>query len=594
MEPKIDSISRTIPAIYTQLQNLPSGAPLALRPEVSGDSETTTATLFDSHQPSPMVQRRDPYRYVSAVHKMMAWPAVRQTLEDARPRIPDLQAVFWEPDFLFDMLERQGQGHRLPREALESITVSERISLGVPADDPRLIQLTDLSYDVLEDRARIYFNTFNRIHPVLDRQYFLEHVLLPVIESGFGESAASTLVCFVLALAEVALADAGREPFPILRSQQNDTTVYRPPGLAFFNEGRRLLGFSVAESSLENIQAYILAGNSAELRSSRGDQILRSFWYCLTMETGFNLELELPLTGLQQLEAKMGMPTFPNDVVIDDDHLREQVLGDSVSQYIDIYLYHISLRNLAVKIHDGFKRIVESSSSGPGSAIPEPCGSIVNELATLLDMWHRSLPEDLTWDRVNHGAIFQAPQLETPGEQFYIDSIYTTGAMHGLESAPVPGFLAPESGYPNSNDVLHAILRSRYYHLEHLLYRPFFYKALHYPEELVKEDCVATATFLNACLLWPITLPPASSHKRLIPCPYFWTQNIMGILIILHISRKNPTVYNIRRSYCKPEFDNEAKLTVELCISWIRDLRDSDASARWCWNVLKGLYRLED
>ncbi|TQN67657.1 Sterol uptake control protein 2, partial [Colletotrichum shisoi] len=215
---------------------------------------------------------------------------------------------------------------------------------------------------VIEDHARIYFNTFNRIHPVLDRQYFMGVVFPGVLMNNFDEDASSTLLCLVLALAEVAMADVsgrGLLSFQDQPRKPDDTTEkieYRPPGIEFFNEARRRLGFSMGDDSLENIQMYILAGNPAELDAAHGDQICRVFWYCSIAETSLQLEPQLPLTGLDKLEPSIQLPQFPEYVTTTDQLLRAQMYNDRMSHYGEIFSYQISLRNLAVKVHDGLKR----------------------------------------------------------------------------------------------------------------------------------------------------------------------------------------------------------------------------------------------
>lgn len=218
--------------------------------------------------------------------------------------------------------------------------------------------------------------------------------------------------------------------------------------------------------------------------------------------------------------------------------------------------------------------------------------AVVDELMKQLDRWHNSLPDGLLWDRHNHSVVYQALELEANAQQFYAPSMYATEPMDEMQSTSISEFIVPNSDYPHSNDVLHALLRTRYYHLEYLLYRPFVYKVLHEPEKLVEEDFVATAKCLQACLLWPIILPPVSRNKRLIPCLYLWSQNILGVLVILHLSTKNMTLYQARNR-CGPEFELQAKMTVEMGLAWIRDLKDSDRCAQWCWAILKGLYRLD-
>ncbi|GJC86962.1 hypothetical protein ColLi_09800 [Colletotrichum liriopes] len=259
------------------------------------------------------------------------------------------------------------------------------------------------------------------------------------------------------------------------------------------------------------------------------------------------------------------MPQFPDYVTTTNELLRVQMYNDRMSHFGEIFVYQISLRNLAVEIHDGLEQGY------------------------------------LSWDRDLASTVYSAPELQPSGQSFYVQSMYAAEAMDGLHPAPMTNFIGPDManpnaniGYPNSDDVLLAVMRSRYYYLEYLLYRPFAYKVLHeHPDNLTEADLSATTRFLHACVLWPVMVPPTSQHKRMIPCLYFWSQNILGALIILHLSLVNPMLSNIRQSHCRQGYEQEAELTVEWGIAWIRDLKDTDRTAQWCWTILKGLYRLD-
>ncbi|KAK1975499.1 hypothetical protein LZ30DRAFT_356589 [Colletotrichum cereale] len=632
-----------IPEISAQLLILRDSIPTLLPTEssASSDGASSTATMQPSSGLSLTPRHQAARRYAPAVDRILFWPAVRQTLENVRPKIPGIQAIFQGPESSSVLFEQRGDPRRLFRGGLESLGAQDRISLAIAPDDPRPLQMTSISPHIIAERIRIYFNTFNRIHPVLDRQYFMEVVFPGVLHNRFCEDAASTLLCLVMALAEVAIADVSGRGFSAFQSHQDgdpgdprDYIEYRPPGIEFFNEARRRLGFSVGECSLENIQMFILAGlyyescsrhmefwkmtisaslacyaliarNSAEIYAAHGDQICRAFWYCSIMETGMQQELELPLTGLDKLESRIQLPQFPDYVTTTDELLRVQMYNDRISHYGEVFVYHISLRNIAVKIYNGLKQVAEASVPISNQTMPGPddlLQAVVDKMARELEQWHGSLPVHLSWDRNLPSTVYSAPDLQPSGQSFYAQNMYAAEAMDALHSAPMSSFIGSDItnpntsiGYPNSDDVLLAIMRSRYYRLEYLLYRPFAYKILHeHPDSLTETDLSATTRFLHACVLWPIMVPPTSQHKRMIPCLYFWSQNILGALIILHLSLINPTLSKIRQRHCRQGFEQEAELTVEWGTAWIRDLKDVDRTAQRCWAILKGLYRLDD
>lgn len=51
---------------------------------------------------------------------------------------------------------------------------------------------------------------------------------------------------------------------------------------------------------------------------------------------------------------------------------------------------------------------------------------------------------------------------------------------------------------------------------------------------------------------------------------------------------------DIRAQFCGPVFEAEIGETTEVMIDWIRDLKGSDSIAMWCWNILQGLYRVDE
>lgn len=119
------------------------------------------------------------------------------------------------------------------------------------------------------------------------------------------------------------------------------------------------------------------------------------------------------------------------------------------------------------------------------------------------------------------------------------------------------------------------------------------YKALHHPEQLTQEDAEGVAICLQSSLLWPVAMSPIRGKKRLVPCIVFWSQNLFGILLLLHLSQHVPILERIRSDLLGDQFTVDAKETVHLYIDWIRDLKDVDATASWCWSIIETLFPLE-
>jgi hypothetical protein len=156
-----------------------------------------------------------------------------------------------------------------------------------------------------------------------------------------------------------------------------------------------------------------------------------------------------------------------------------------------------------------------------------------------------------------------------------------------LDAAPTP--------YPYAYDIQVALLRTRYYYTKYLLHRPFLHKALHHPDSMTADDAAGAAACLRAALKWPVTMSPTCTRKRLIPCLYFWTQNVLGVLLILHVASTDPMLQRIvRGGLCGETWEMDASETVGLYIDWLRDLKEADPAAGFGWQVVRAVYGLEE
>ncbi|KIH89713.1 hypothetical protein SPBR_07644 [Sporothrix brasiliensis 5110] len=148
--------------------------------------------------------------------------------------------------------------------------------------------------------------------------------------------------------------------------------------------------------------------------------------------------------------------------------------------------------------------------------------------------------------------------------------------------------------YPFALDLQVALLRSRYYYTKYLVYKPCLYKAMHHPAQLSHDDAAGAAACLQACLSWPIAMSPTCTRKRLVPCLFFYTQNFLGVLLVLRLAQQLPILQRITATLCGGEqFARAARTTTALCIAWLRDLRGVDRAAEWAWSVVQALYIVE-
>lgn len=180
-----------------------------------------------------------------------------------------------------------------------------------------------------------------------------------------------------------------------------------------------------------------------------------------------------------------------------------------------------------------------------------PPTHVISELARQIDEWRTQLPRLLQWLDASRYEISDAR----------IDSPIELG---------------------NSQ------LRSRYYYARFMIYRPFVYKALHFPNQMTEEDNHHAAACLEACLFWPISLDPARMRKRLVPYLFAWTQNFLGVLLILRMTTVDRTLRAIATTHLDSAY---VEKTVHLLLDWFRDMRQVDGMAEWSWNILSNLYR---
>lgn len=236
------------------------------------------------------------------------------------------------------------------------------------------------------------------------------------------------------------------------------------------------------------------------------------------------------------------------------------------------------------------QRSASFSIPGTPAHSPPSVSVTIKPLVLQLDQWRGSLlPVHLRWHEGDPGAF------PNPSHEVYGPAYPPAAASHGHNAFMFTTDLDNEPvSYPYALDIQVAMLRTRYYYIKYLIHRPFLYKALHYPDQIVREDAEGAAECLKACLKWPVIMSPTCTHKRLVPCLFFWTQNLLGTLVILHLSQQVPILTRIRSTMCGDRFEIDASETVALAIDWIRDLKSIDPAARWAWVIVKTMYHLDD
>jgi hypothetical protein len=127
-----------------------------------------------------------------------------------------------------------------------------------------------------------------------------------------------------------------------------------------------------------------------------------------------------------------------------------------------------------------------------------PTASSLKQLAGQLAQWRGMLPRDLQWTE-DDPAGFPSPQPVMGGFNQPLDPNLSPHQEHSnpplfttdLDSEPVQ--------YPYVYDIQVALLRTRYYYAKYMVYRPFVYKALHFPEQMTQDDAEGVAECLRVC-----------------------------------------------------------------------------------------------
>lgn len=199
---------------------------------------------------------------MSSVSRMLEWPVMRQLFESVGQK---LQSAVNEHDNFPSPRGLLESIASLPLDGIQSLGVPEntlRVPLHIAATRANL-DLTSpaLDWETMQRLSKCYFDAFNFLSPIMDRHWFNTDTLTSIINTGFEENTKSALVFLVLALGEVAMNSAG-VPITSFKGRPSGIkggTSDRPPGLAYFNEARKRMGFALTEVSVENVQMCALA-----------------------------------------------------------------------------------------------------------------------------------------------------------------------------------------------------------------------------------------------------------------------------------------------------------------------------------------------
>ncbi|KAK3058886.1 hypothetical protein LTR09_000451 [Extremus antarcticus] len=589
LENKFDTLALSTPS--SSSPDLRSFAKTISDPSPSGSSGASVEHMQDFPR-----ELQQSYQHLTAPHKIILWPSIYIFLINSGVQgTSDLQYVLQEgtPWFIRQEMAKHPDplpfDVNLPYFALNNTQREQGYSSNVA--------FPTLTIQNIREQCDAYFNTFNVLFPLLNRDSFMNNTVAPLMRDGYSDGDVNAvLALLVFALGQVAIDGVFERPIALVDGQPSGFrggSAERPPGLAIFNEARRRIGFIQTHTSLENVQVLLLEATyyestvrhldfwrstvaasmacqvlikvkDVDWSTTEGDLIKRAFWSCILSEDFYHLDLDLPRTGIVSYEEEVPLPYFH------DGHEAPTGPGTEERSHFQYhFLAMIALRRLIARINTaihGAASETETTESYGGPPV-----HVIRELARQLDSWRSLLPRPLQWsdtDKFDFPAT--APNVRRPAEPLF---------------SPDQGHVP--IGHKFNLDVVTAQLRTRFYYARFMMYRPFVYKALHFPELMSTDDENCCALAIKSACLWTMAMAPPKNKKRLVPHLFAWTQNFMGILLILRMTTENECL----RVICEGQVNaEEIQRTAHLMLDWIKDVKQMDGIAEWSWRILEPLY----
>ncbi|KAJ5398754.1 hypothetical protein N7465_009243 [Penicillium sp. CMV-2018d] len=522
--------------------------PLSMLPPI-GDNFTPAAAgdgddfEFEENQPKDSAGR---ISISFSQHGVIVWPGARQIL----------------PKQLLAAYEMLGKNYVIELE-------SARPPLPMFAS-PYPLQAGDHWLEVLplamiRGLADAFFSVFNPSTPIMDKGFFFSFTLGSAIESGFGFNLESCIVLNVLALGCLAVLayQEGNYPLPGTQGHRFEppewiNVVYEEqPGLRFFNEARRRIGFLMCDNDIQSCQFYLLSSvyysqiprpmdswtmisraatcclsmltnHNVNFDEWEGDMKSRVYWNCLMNETILVQELHLPSSGLSRLEEQVPIPKFIGFETTGYASTRfnsSGVVDDSYFQYH--FLAQVAHRIILTRIRHSLYFYSDSGTF--------PLPAINTELHHQLEQWRTNLPTTIQF---NNAPYSSHPTPATP-------------SIHPSPSASIASPVHISSPRPRQTDQNHplspaiavtdAMLKGRHMIARFHIGRPYLYKALRIPHLLTDEDFVQVRSGLQNAMDWPITQGIFRKMKSCIPIKFAFCSQFFGQILLFYCIAHSPS-----------------------------------------------------
>lgn len=563
--------------------------------------------------------RKDSPSHISVSHRVLLWPAVVCHMKEsgiAAAASSDLQCIE-KPRSPWLLQRETSQCHgKLPCD------------IGLPHSTLRTgsVVFPGLTIQRLDDYSSAYFNTFNVLLPLLDRDMFMDRIAARLLREGYrDDDPESVLALLVLALGQLAIEGVTGASTGVAKDELSGFrggTIEKLPGLRMFNEARRRIGMVNTQPCLENVQIMLLQAtyfessarhfsfwsstSAASLAcmclvksqqidwaSPHGDLVKRAYWACVVHERLFDIDFRMSSTGIESLEDRVPLPHFHGMVrrgpspggslsdpfrffpVDEQDgpafHFIAMITLSRLIRRADeiIHGYEPKFGDAEVlwQLSDLQQHVDIARCFQPPNSYTGPPLKLVQELLNQLDCWRRALPQRLQWDDSYRFDFTEIQPLTAAIQNQFFSRLQNLGPSevdHNVDMAVVQ-------------------LRTRFYHARFLICRPFIFKALHFPGLMTADDRFKCASAIDAACNWPLSLAPPKNKKHLVPHLFSWTQNFLAMVLVLRACRKSSYLGEI----CKENGTTEGNLesAISSMMQWLEDARQVDGVADWCLSV---------
>ncbi|KAL4985202.1 hypothetical protein BDW68DRAFT_147966 [Aspergillus falconensis] len=434
--------------------------------------------------------------------------------------------------------------------------------------------LETLPLAMIKGLSTAFFATISPFTPIMDKNFYFALTLGAAIESGFGYTMESCLVLIIMALGCLAVHahHEGDYPLPGTRGSHFESPDWlgvvqeEPPGLRFFNEARRRIGFLMCDNDIQSCQFYllssvyyqqilrpmdswamihraatgclsILTNHDVNFDEWEGDMKSRVFWNCLMNETILVQELHLPPSGLSRFEEVVPIPKFIGFETLGFVSARfspADEIDDSFFQYH--FLAQVAHRIILTRIRHSLYFYSDSGT------FPKP--AVNAELHHQLEQWRLNLPSGLQFsDTVPTATTTPAANAATP--------TLSTTSPQTITASPNPHPISPHHlSITNTTTstrplnpavaVSDAMLRGRYMIAKFHIGRPYLYKALRIPSLLTEDDLEQVRRGLQNAMDWPIIHGIFCDMKSCIPIKFAFCSQFFGQILLFYCIAQSP------------------------------------------------------